>query len=98
MQQLIASPGGGRDGVLTFRIVHILWTIFSSHVGIQKLKNEFENKRLMCWLAHWQDLILLVCPLADWARQKHVNGIYFKENLEVITTRPVGIVNVKCNM
>ena len=36
------------------------------------------------------DKILLVCPLADWARLKHVNGISFKENLEVFTTPPCG--------
>ena len=36
------------------------------------------------------DKILLVCPLADWARLKHVNGISFKENLEVFTTPPSG--------
>ena len=34
------------------------------------------------------DKILLVCPLADWARLKHVNGISFKENLELFTTLP----------
>ena len=34
------------------------------------------------------DKILLVCPLADWARLKHVNGISFKENLELFTTPP----------
>ena len=43
-----------------------------------------------CVDLHRQDLILLVCPLADWARQKHVNGISFKENLEVFTTPPCG--------
>ena len=36
------------------------------------------------------DKILLVCPLADWARLKHVNGISFKENLEVFTIPPCG--------
>ena len=58
------------------------------------------KKELYCVDLHTDKILFYLfvhCLMADWARQKHLNGISFKENLEVFT-HPVGIVNVKCNM